>query len=364
MAILETVVGKALAAAAGAVTKVLTERAIKGAPRPSIDAGALREDWKDDLAKPDGRKLAAALEDFYGKRLLEDELAKVTAGTFDKIDWTVVEAQFSNSAKWAGAQLPREWRGKLRSQWRDFEYTAHPGLDARQQDHRTAYLAAVRKWHGKISFTGFAEVTGDPEVEAEQLFVMPDIRAAGEQEAKRMPGSHLTGDAQRLAVLLGKPGAGKTTLLEHLAVDAAGLDEGPLPVFLRIRHVPRDYKGGSLWPAFYEQIRTRLGLPVPDGFLEREADTGGILLLFDGLDEAGNDARRDNIVDGIARLVDALPEWTRAVISTRLHDYTRKQFDSRRFAHFELREFTGEQIQTFVRRWGRSTARTAATPRR
>ncbi len=128
-------------------------------------------------------------------------------------------------------------------------------------------------------------------------------------------------------VLLGRPGSGKSTLSTYLALslaeaalgDAAALKRlgkwwkhGPLlPVSVILREfaatLPADLDRGrakQLWDFIAADLANSGRGEATAAALRQAAETHGALFLLDGLDEAGDEARR-------ARVLEAVDEFTR-----------------------------------------------------
>ena len=177
-----------------------------------------------------------------------------------------------------------------------------------------------------------AGLSGPPEVELEKVCVMPRVsRQANEFQTPRPAGNSepqpahtlLTArDAPRKAVVLGKPGAGKSTLLECLARALAensspgGARDFPwakelpalLPVFYRVRDLDRDlaaHPQWTVWDCLRWRCSNTLGLTLPAGFLVREMERRGLLVLFDGLDEAATPGRRLHVMELVSAVADS-----------------------------------------------------------
>jgi hypothetical protein len=342
----------------------------------------LQQEWRDELVGQYGKKYATALQEFFARKTVLDELAKVRDDRLDQVDFDLLDAELRDCFRWAGTPALGNARRHLRRWWRDLEALIQPNRIKVHEMYRKQYLRAVYKQHRFIRFTGLAEVTGPPEVELARLFEMPRVLRQAESGVRERTGQPEPVKAFLLArslegsrlVLLGKPGAGKTTLSECFAfataaqalADEAALPAGfewaegiaQLPVFYRIRDLVKDQKAGeSLRPCWYRNASRRLGLELPPWFFEREADTGGLLLLLDGLDEAGSPGRRNELVDEIGRFADLLPDSCTVIVTTRPHDYAQRRFDPSSFAHFELCDFNDDEIQSLIHRWSAAHAR-------
>jgi hypothetical protein len=247
------------------------------------------------------------------------------------VDWT--------SAPFARLQaLPRD--NKAVTLWRNQTVIAkglRERLEQKTGDDTTArerYLSWMMTQHRYIRFSGMAVVDERAEVEMARVFVMPRVEARQREKAEAVAVSEMltAKDAPRRLMILGRPGRGKTTLLEALALafvqpeNFAWAKDFPklLPVFYRIRDLDRDLQEtrGTIWDCIQHHCGRGMQEALPVGFFQRQE----VALLFDGLDEAGTLARRNEIVKLIGAFAAQLPVTSRLVVTSRPHDY-RERFD-------------------------------------
>ena len=357
-------------------------------------AGVYRQ-WREDLleAEADDRKLAAAFEEFFCRPPTVHELDKLLRDQYADVDFQVLQQQLRESCEWAGCPVPRAglheqldaWVRGLKTLLEDTpEYRHEHGVslqnvirelgqsEALIRNHsqaRERYLASVVRQHRHVRFAGLAEVSGPTEVEMARVFVVPRVvelpgfgerstREPKPQEAHKLLAG---GKAPRRLVILGGPGTGKTTLLESFCL---ALAQGPgapfpwaqdlpqlLPIFYRIRDLDHDLEShGTIWDCIRHQCSRRMGPNLPPDFFPRQMERGGLMLLFDGLDEAASPASRDRIVDLIEAFAENLSAESRVAITSRPHDY-RRRFEAAAYRHYELCEFDDGEIQTFIHGW-------------
>jgi hypothetical protein len=350
--------------------------------------------WLDDLvqAHADSANLAAAFEHFFSQAPTIEELGKLLRDQYSQVEFRVLEEQLRESCDWAGCPVPRSdlhealygWVRDLRTLLEDTpEYRERFDIPLRNairelgqyeavirndSEALQRYLASVVKYHRYVRFAGMAEVSGPDEVEMSRIFVMPRVVERNESGKPEPAAAYtlLAEHAPRRAVLLGGPGSGKTTLLESfclaLAQSAlaqtsaaqfpwAGELPSLVPVFYRIRDLDRALETHrTIWDAIRHDCSSKMGLNLPQGFFLRQMERGGLMLLFDGLDEAASPARRTRIVERIEAFVDNLTPESRVIVTSRPHDY-RRRFEAAAYRHCELCEFEDEEIQTFVQGW-------------
>ncbi|GAA4819078.1 NACHT domain-containing protein [Streptomyces ziwulingensis] len=162
------------------------------------------------------------------------------------------------------------------------------------------------------------------------------------------------GGASRV-LLRGEAGSGKTTLLRWLAVTAArGAFTGELadwnglvPVFVKLR----EYSGRRPPPpgALLDGVAGQITGIMPRGWVERQLDSGRVLLLIDGVDELLDKERRA-VRDWLRRLLGEYGS-VRVVVTSRPAaagaDWLRRED----FTALHLDRMTPSDLAAFVRQW-------------
>ena len=368
------IIGKAL------LTKALGAAWDKAAHKDKLQK--LVDKWRGSFHSEDAgeEKLNAAFEEFFADKKVLEEVEKVGYGRYRDVDFDLLAALLEERFAWAECAdlLPKDVHSEVESWFGDLRTLLEekgPLPEPRQLQPgfendslaRKAYLESVVRQHCYIRFSGMAVVDKRTEVEMAQVFVMPRVKEPGEfirqgnqwsEEVK--PAYKLFTDkkAPRFLVVLGGPGSGKTTLLEAVTLAFAGKKEftwasqlpNLLPIFYRVRDLEQDLQThATIWDCLHYQCSRRLGRTLPHEFFKKQMAAGGLLLLFDGLDEAGTVARRNEMVDMIGEFAAWLSKESRVVITSRPHDY-RYRFDARSYPHVELCEFNDSEIQSFIHR--------------
>ncbi|MGW7385483.1 NACHT domain-containing protein, partial [Streptomyces sp. NPDC054794] len=168
-------------------------------------------------------------------------------------------------------------------------------------------------------------------------------------------------EGQRL-VVLGDPGAGKSTLARYLALAlAGGLDSvpdtlealaGAVPVVVELRHLAAERWQGRTVEDFWEEFNATERMFLPRSVLEHLMHTAQrpVIMLFDGMDEIFDPARRADVAGQIAAFAQAHPH-VRVVVTSRVVGFTPGVFTTAGFSQAKLEDLTRTQIESFIRHW-------------
>jgi NACHT domain len=162
----------------------------------------------------------------------------------------------------------------------------------------------------------------------------------------------LMADAPFRVVVLGAPGAGKSTLVGHM-VDALYRSTEPInqPVLI-IRC--RDYHATG-WQISIQNFLTRMitstyGINTENVVVEDSLILGRLGVVFDGLDEITDGSSRSDM----ARRIESFASWFPGVsilVTSRTIGYETASVASSLFEHYQIDEFTIEQVEEYSSRW-------------
>lgn len=159
-------------------------------------------------------------------------------------------------------------------------------------------------------------------------------------------------------VVTGDPGVGKSTFTEYIIWTLCNQRGSRTPLIVNCREyaISQDI-------SIVAFLRDRLAATVHLRFTEEEIEDlltlGRGFLIIDGIDEVLDLSRRRQLIRTVETLGHRFPLCP-IIATTRNIGYSQAQFKSISFRRYELRPFTEQQVETYVRRWFSLTQRAEA----
>ncbi|MEW5858644.1 MAG: HEAT repeat domain-containing protein [Cyanobacteriota bacterium] len=157
-------------------------------------------------------------------------------------------------------------------------------------------------------------------------------------------------------VILGDPGSGKSTLLQYIALNWARTPlntviEQPIPLLIELRTYIRN-RDSRECKDFLEFFHKGGGIVcrLNQHELHEQLKAGKVLVMFDGLDEVFDPAKREEVITDIHRFTNDYPK-ARVMVTSRIIGYKPQRLRDAQFRHFMLQDLESEQIEDFINRW-------------
>ncbi len=183
--------------------------------------------------------------------------------------------------------------------------------------------------------------------DVEKAFRKESTRHSASTSDERQDGMRVANNEKYL-IVLGSPGGGKSTFLRKIGLEALKGEDGNfehqcIPVFLQLRRFPQTPIDIEAW--IIEEFKV-CGYPHPERWANDKLKSGGLLILFDGLDEVP----KPNVSDVINKIRDFVHQYSqnRFIVSCRTAAYT-GGFTN--FAVVEIADFDDAQIKAYIYNW-------------
>lgn len=215
------------------------------------------------------------------------------------------------------------------------------------RDFLARYRRQVADYHGKLELPDFERRWRLPIVE---LYVPLRVRPAGSDTAAELDTWQFD-EVISHTVLLGDPGGGKTTACHALMHRHAMDSERDIPFLVTLRDFAFEAAPTRSVVGYIEsRLDTFYQCPSPPGLLEKLLRAGKALVIFDGLDELLDVAKRSEVTS-IIELFCAEFRQACVLVTSRIVGYAQAQLDPIRFKTYLLNPLSQDQIIEYARKW-------------
>jgi predicted NACHT family NTPase len=219
------------------------------------------------------------------------------------------------------------------------------------RDFLELYRQQVIRYHGRLRIPDFNRRHS---AAIEALYVPQRIirQSTGDSvsSVRELDISQFDKEIKR-AVVLGHPGGGKSVLCQMLMYQHAVERDDRIPFLVVLRdfaaQVPPDR---SVVGYIEHQMETVFQLRPPQGLVSSLLLNGSALVMFDGLDELLDPARRAEIAS-IIELFSTEFSLTPILVTSRIVGYDQARLDPTLFSTYGLANFNNAQVLKYVRAW-------------
>lgn len=155
----------------------------------------------------------------------------------------------------------------------------------------------------------------------------------------------------RRSVVIGNPGVGKSTLVGRTLYAISRHEEsGLVPLMLRCREYVAGDSDTSILSALGASLSLDMSLDVEESVLRDILVTGRGFVVFDGVDEILDMAKRRDFIRRVEAFSRRFPLATILATSRRI-GYSQANFSHDLFTLLELQEFSEDQVTDYAKKW-------------
>jgi NACHT domain len=233
----------------------------------------------------------------------------------------------------------------------------------------TAYLENynrhVREYHGKIQPP---DSERRQRVPIDKLYVTPTIAPYDINQIPHGPDDETDSDVEEASpetstltlpefrerldrtVLLGNPGGGKSTASNVLMYQYSSEANPRIPFLVVLRDFAPTMNSLSVLAYIESKLESLYQCKPPIDLIRRLLLSGRAVVIFDGLDELTDTARRLEVTDVVEQFCIEYP-LASVLVTSRIVGYSVARLDPEQFTCFRLAGFNAEQTAEYVKKW-------------
>ncbi|MFH9732753.1 NACHT domain-containing protein [Streptomyces sp. NPDC017260] len=273
-------------------------------------------------------------------------------------------------------------------------------LSGAEVERVTAYVGSAPQLSGtlrppNIAFRDVVDILGNPDRYRKSREAISDIRAASERRYSELNLSHTLSHAAEdfrfdradlyvarslraqnvegsrnddflaspvtrpRCVVIGNPGVGKSTMTQHLVHRLSVADDSAstyAPIVISCKDVPNTEGNAFILDHIVRSLRESLQLDIQSEVINDLATLGRTFVIFDGVDEIINIARRQNFVRTVEAFANRYP-LIPVLVTARRVGYSKARLSPKEFALYELDDFSDAQVVEYTHKWFSVTER-------
>ncbi|MFE8915280.1 NACHT domain-containing protein [Streptomyces globisporus] len=274
-------------------------------------------------------------------------------GVLSSADLEKVTAYIGTAPQMSGSQAPAN------AAFRDIvEILGSSARTKRAREVLADIRVASERRYAELSLAHtFSHVAETARFDHEVLYVQRNLRKRNSEEFR--DDSFLVSPASRpRCVVLGNPGVGKSTMTQNLVHQLSRTGSGSVyaPLVVSCKDVTSTDGGAYILSSITRSLRETLQIDLTESEVGDLATLGRSFVIFDGIDEIVDVARRTNFVRTVEAFANRYP-LIPILVTARRVGYSKAPFNNKDFTIYELDDFSDEQVSQYTEKWFAATER-------